>query len=87
MNGPSESDGSSAAAGDVLVSSRPLDGVPSPVAQVLVTVPALSLLGLTEEPAMLDGYGPIPPSMARVLVAEGAPSFRRVLTDPRDGAP
>ena len=36
---------------------------------------------------MLDGYGPIPPSMARALVAEGAQSFRRVLTDPRDGAP
>lgn len=61
-------------------------GGPSPVAQVLVTVPALSLLGVSEEPAMLDGYGPIPPSMARALVA-GAPSFRRVLTDPRDGAP
>jgi hypothetical protein len=61
-------------------------GVRSPVAQVLVTVPAFSLLGLTEEPALLDGYGPIPPSMARALVAE-APSFRRVLTDPRDGAP
>ncbi|MDP9693551.1 UNVERIFIED_ORG: hypothetical protein J2X79_001099 [Arthrobacter globiformis] len=57
------------------------------MAQVLVTVPAFSLLGLTEEPAMLDGYGPIPPSMARALVAEGAQSFRRVLTDPRDGAP
>ena len=36
---------------------------------------------------MLDGYGPIPPSMARALVADGAESFHRVLTDPRDGAP
>jgi hypothetical protein len=36
---------------------------------------------------MLDGYGPIPPSMARRLVAAGADSFHRVLTDPRDGAP
>jgi hypothetical protein len=62
-------------------------GVPSPVAQVLVTVPAFSLLGLTEEPAMLDGYGPIPPSTARALVADGGTSFLRVLTDPRDGAP
>ncbi|MBT2597170.1 HNH endonuclease signature motif containing protein [Arthrobacter sp. ISL-72] len=61
--------------------------VPSPAAQVLVTVPVFSLLGLTEEPAMLDGYGPIPPSMARRLVADGAASIRRVLTDPRDGAP
>ncbi|QHK21555.1 DUF222 domain-containing protein [Pseudarthrobacter psychrotolerans] len=63
------------------------DGVPSPRAQVLITVPVMSLLGLTEEPAMLDGYGPIPPSMARHLIADGAESFHRVLTDPRDGAP
>ena len=62
-------------------------GVPSPRAQVLVTVPVLSLLGATNEPAMLDGYGPIPASMARDLVADGADSFHRVLIDPRDGAP
>ncbi|MBE4718387.1 HNH endonuclease signature motif containing protein [Pseudarthrobacter sp. AB1] len=62
-------------------------GVPSPRAQVLITVPVFSLLGLTDEPAMLNGYGPIPPSMARQLVADGADSFHRVLTDPRDGAP
>ena len=61
--------------------------VPVPRAQVLITVPVLSLLGATEEPAMLDGYGPIPPSMARRLVADGAESFHRVLVDPRDGAP
>ena len=61
--------------------------VPVPRAQVLITVPVLSLLGATEEPAMLDGYGPIPPSMARALIADGAESFHRVLTDPRDGAP
>jgi len=56
-------------------------------AQVLVTVPVFSLLGLTDEPAVLDGYGPIPASMARRLLAEGAGSFYRVLVDPRDGAP
>ncbi|MGO4188362.1 DUF222 domain-containing protein [Pseudarthrobacter sp. TAF60_1] len=61
--------------------------VPSPRAQVLVTVPVFALMGLTDEPAMLDGYGPIPPSMARRLVADGAESFHRVLIDPRDGAP
>jgi len=60
----------------------------SPIrAQVLVTVPVFSLMGLTDEPAILDGYGPIPPSMARDLVANGAGSFYRVLVDPRDGAP
>lgn len=36
---------------------------------------------------MLDGFGPIPGSVARRLVAEGAGSFLRVLIDPRDGAP
>jgi hypothetical protein len=54
---------------------------------VIVTVPIFALLGLTDEPAMLDGYGPIPASMARKLVTEGADSFTRVLVDPRDGAP
>ena len=62
-------------------------GVPSPKAQVLVTVPVFALMGLTDETATLDGYGPIPASMARRLVADGAESFHRVLTDPRDGAP
>jgi len=62
-------------------------GVPVPRAQVLITVPVMSLLGATDEPATLDGSGPIPPSMARRLVADGADSFQRVLTDPRDGAP
>ena len=62
-------------------------GVPSPRAQVLITVPVLSLLGAGQEPAMLDGYGPIPPSMARRLITDGAGSFHRVLIDPRDGAP
>jgi hypothetical protein len=60
---------------------------PIPRAEVLVTVPVFSLLGTTDEPAMLDGYGPIPASMARNLVANGADSFYRVLTDARDGAP
>jgi hypothetical protein len=46
-----------------------------------------ALLGLTDEPAILDGYGPIPASMARQLLADGANSFHRVLVDPRDGAP
>ncbi|WP_372494584.1 HNH endonuclease signature motif containing protein [Pseudarthrobacter humi] len=61
--------------------------MPSPSAQVLVTVPVFALMGLTDEPAMLDGYGPIPTSMAGRLMAESSTSFHRVLTDPRDGAP
>ncbi|QDG62854.1 HNH endonuclease signature motif containing protein [Pseudarthrobacter sp. NIBRBAC000502771] len=61
--------------------------VPAPRADVLVTVPVFALLGATDEPATLDGFGPIPASMARKLVAGGAESFYRVLVDPRDGAP
>jgi hypothetical protein len=53
--------------------------------QVLVTVPALTLLGLDEEPGSLEGYGPIPAEVARVLAA-GAPSFIRLLTHPETGA-
>ncbi|WP_152683741.1 HNH endonuclease signature motif containing protein, partial [Pseudarthrobacter siccitolerans] len=64
-----------------------LGNVPVPKADVLVTVPVLALFDITDEPATLDGYGPIPASMARELVANGASSFYRVLVDPRDGAP
>jgi len=64
-----------------------LGEVPTPRADVLVMVPVLSLLGATDEPAVLDGLGPIPASMARKLVADGADSFYRVLVDPSDGAP
>ncbi|WP_457947891.1 DUF222 domain-containing protein [Pseudarthrobacter sp. alpha12b] len=67
--------------------AKELSEVPTPRADVLVTVPVLSLLGQTDEPAVLDGFGPIPASMARRLVADGADSFYRVLVDPRDGAP
>lgn len=74
-------------AGDANPYAVDLSRIPAPKADVLVTVPVLSLLGLTDEPADLDGFGPIPASMARRLVADGAASFYRVLVDPRDGAP
>jgi len=52
---------------------------------VYLTVPVLSLLGESDIPATLDGYGPIPISLARELAAD-APSFVRVLTHPETGA-
>ncbi|MEA3551563.1 HNH endonuclease signature motif containing protein [Pseudarthrobacter sp. C1] len=85
--GPTVGEASAGAATDVNSACADLADVPVPKADVLVTVPVFSLLGLTDEPAMLDGYGPIPASMARKLVADGAASFHRVLVDPRDGAP
>ena len=53
-------------------------------ASVLVTVPVLTLLGSSEEPANLEGYGPIDAETARWLAAR-APSFMRLLTHPETG--
>ncbi|WP_346656244.1 DUF222 domain-containing protein [Arthrobacter sp. NicSoilB11] len=87
--GAARATGDTAAAGSVsgTGSTGGVGKVPAPRADVLVTVPVFSLLGLTDEPAVLDGLCPIPASMARRLVADGAESFYRVLVDPRDGAP
>lgn len=52
-------------------------------AQVLVTVPVLTLLG-GDEPASLEGYGPIPPEVARLLAAASS-GFTRLLTHPETG--
>ncbi len=69
------------------ISEGPRMGKPGPriAAHVSVTVPALTLLGPGEEPAELDGYGPIAPDVARRLVGD-APSFTRILTDPINGS-
>lgn len=53
---------------------------------VIVTVPAMTLLGHSDEPAILEGYGPIDPETARKLTAQ-APSLYRMLTDPESGEP
>ena len=86
QSGAGESDPAAGRPGETYAGAG-LGDVPVPRADVLVTVPVLALFGITDEPANLDGYGPIPASMARTLVANGATSFYRVLVDPRDGAP
>jgi hypothetical protein len=48
---------------------------------VALTVPVLSLLGHSTEPAILEGVGPIDIETARRLCSD-APSFTRLLTDP-----
>ncbi len=53
---------------------------------VMVTVPVLTVIGAGDEPATLDGYGPIDPATARQLFAD-APSFLRVAVDPFTSAP
>jgi len=55
------------------------------VAQVHVEIPVLTLLGLDDAPATLDGRIPIDPVTARRLVAD-APGFYRLLTDPITGS-
>ena len=64
---------------------EPIEGDSAIVPRVLVTVPVLTLLGHTDEPAELDGYGPIDADTARRLAAH-APSFQRILTHPETGA-
>lgn len=54
-------------------------------AHINVTVPVLTLLGVDDAPADLEGYGPIPADIARRLAAH-APSFTRLLTHPETGA-
>jgi hypothetical protein len=51
---------------------------------VAVTVPVMTLLGRSEQPGILEGYGPIDAATVRELAAH-APSFARILTDPVTG--
>jgi hypothetical protein len=52
--------------------------------QIFVTVPVLTLLGVQDAPALLDGTVPIDAETAREL-ATLAPSLTRLLTDPHTG--
>jgi hypothetical protein len=73
-----------------VISDLLIDGVtPSGIgkgirATVQITVPVMTLLGHSEEPGYLEGYGPIDPDTARDL-ASRAPSFTRILTHPETG--
>ncbi|KJC65811.1 HNH endonuclease signature motif containing protein [Agreia bicolorata] len=52
--------------------------------RVHIMVPAMTVLGVGEEAAILRGYGPIDPATAAQLTAD-ATSWRRILTDPITG--
>lgn len=71
------------AAADLLTGRT--DPATAPRVTVGVLVPMMTLLGLDEMPATLDGYGPIDADTARRLAAH-APSFHRILTHPVSGA-
>ncbi len=53
--------------------------------QVIVTIPALSLLGRDDDSGTLEGYGPIDAGTARRLVSD-SPTLQRLLTHPVTGA-
>ena len=60
-------------------------GTGSVAVRVGVLVPMLTLLGHSEMPASLDGYGPIDAETARKMAGD-ATSIYRLLTDPVSGA-
>lgn len=59
---------------------------PLPQAMPIVVVPLLSLLGSTNEPAWMEGAGPISMDVAKRLMDQ-APSLYRVITDPISNKP
>lgn len=61
---------------DVALHRRPIT--------VNVTIDLPTLLGLSENPGQLAGYGAIPASVARVLASDG--KWKRFITDPQTGA-
>lgn len=65
--------------------TRTGDDAPAKIAAMVnLTIPALTLMGKGEDPAILDGYGPIPLEMAKTLAGD-AKCWFRVLTDPFTG--
>lgn len=70
---------------DMLLGAGGPSGTRSPAARIVVTVPVFALMGLTDEPAELEGYGPIPADAARRLAGD-ATSWMRLLTHPYTGA-
>ncbi|WP_299299539.1 HNH endonuclease signature motif containing protein [uncultured Brachybacterium sp.] len=64
-----------------------LDGVHVPAERfrLNITIPALTLLGASDEPGSLDGTIPLPPALARSL-AGSTDTWYRVLTDACSGA-
>jgi hypothetical protein len=60
-------------------------GVAVPAAEIVVHIPVGTLLGAGEEPAELEGYGPLDAATARELAA-AAPTWQR-LFDSAEGVP
>jgi len=52
-------------------------------AQIYVTVPITTLMGLDDQPGELSGYGPITAGLVREVTPDS--TWRRLLTDPKSG--
>jgi hypothetical protein len=52
---------------------------------IQIVVPITTLMGISDEPAELTGYGPIPAHLARKIAADPASTWQRLLTDPASG--
>jgi len=68
---------------DLLLATR--DGASAVKTEVYVTISAATLMGLSQQPGELAGYGPITAELARELAADA--TWRRLLTDPVSGEP
>lgn len=74
---------------DLLLTGAPAaasDAVAAVRGNVHITIPATTLLGGAGGPALLAGYGPIDPALARRLAGH-APGWDRIFTDPYTGEP
>lgn len=56
-------------------------------AEIYVHVDLPTLMGLADNPAHLAGHGPIPATVARRIAEDPTSTWRRVVTDPLNGAP
>ncbi|MGO3152559.1 MAG: HNH endonuclease [Galactobacter sp.] len=60
-----------------------------PSVEVLVTITDLGLLGFSDTPAHVDGYGAVPTGLARQIIRDAASqdraTLRRLWSDPKDG--
>jgi hypothetical protein len=52
---------------------------------IQIVVPITTLMGISDEPAELAGYGPVPAHVAREMAADPASTWQRLLTDPTSG--
>ncbi|WP_291279077.1 HNH endonuclease signature motif containing protein [Galactobacter sp.] len=60
-----------------------------PSVEVLITITDLGLLGFSDTPAHVDGYGAVPAGLARQIIRDAAAqdraTLRRLWSDPKDG--